>query len=50
MRGLKKAKGLAHLHAHRIVHRDAKPDNILTDGAAGSVGLDDDVCPTGGES
>ncbi len=43
LRGLQMAKGLAHLHAHRVVHRDVKPDNILTDGAAGSIGDNDDI-------
>ena len=43
VRGLQMAKGLAHLHAHRVVHRDVKPDNILTDGAAGGVGDDEDA-------
>ena len=43
LRGLQIAKGLAHLHAHRVVHRDVKADNILTDGAAGGVGDDENV-------
>ena len=43
VRGLQMAKGLAHLHAHRVVHRDVKPDNVLTDGAAGGVGDDEDA-------
>ena len=37
------AKGLAHLHAHRVVHCDVKPDSILTDGVAGSAGDNDNV-------
>ena len=43
LRGLQMAKGLAHLHAHRVVHRDVKPDNILTDGTAGSIGDNDNI-------
>ena len=43
LRGLQMAKGLAHLHFHRVVHRDVKADNILTDGAVGGVGDDEGV-------
>lgn len=33
--------GLAHAHAHRVLHRDLKPQNVLVDPGTGAVKVAD---------